>query len=53
MRYNNILKYKIMEGLIVLKEEITLEFIAVYSLWQNGVIERLNKTLIIIVRSIL
>jgi predicted membrane-bound dolichyl-phosphate-mannose-protein mannosyltransferase len=53
MCYNNTLKYKAMEGPILSKERIALKLIIVYSPWQNRVVERLNKTLVIIAKSML
>jgi hypothetical protein len=53
VRYDNALEYKAMEGPILLKEGITLELIVIYLPWQNGVAERLNKTLVTMARSIL
>jgi Reverse transcriptase (RNA-dependent DNA polymerase) len=42
-----------MEEPVLSKQGIALELTTVYSLWQNGVAERLNRTLITIARSIL
>ncbi len=53
VRYNNALEYKAIEGPILLKEGITLELIVVYLLQQNRVAEQLNRTLVIMARSIL
>ncbi len=53
VRCDNVLEYKAMEGPILLKEGIALELIVVYLLQQNGVAERLNRTLVIMARSML
>ena len=53
VRCDNALEYKAMEGPILSKEGIALELTAVYSPWQNGVAERLNRTLVTMARSML
>jgi hypothetical protein len=42
-----------MKGLILAPQGIGLELTVVYSPWQNGPLERLNKTLITMARSML
>jgi len=53
IRCDNTLEYKAMDSPILSKEGIALELTVVYSLWQNGVAERLNRTLVTMARSIL
>jgi hypothetical protein len=53
IRCDNTAEYKAMEGPILSKEGIALELTVVYSPWQNGVAERLNRTLVTMARSML
>ena len=50
---DNATKYKAIDSPILSKQGIGLELTVVYSLWQNGVVEQLNRTLITMARSIL
>jgi hypothetical protein len=53
VRCDNATEYRAIEGLILAPEGIALELTTVYSPWQNGVAERLNRTLITMARSML
>jgi hypothetical protein len=53
IRCDNATEYKAMQEPVLSPEGITLELTTVYSPWQNGVAERLNRTLVTMARSML
>ena len=53
IRCDNAKEYKAMETPILMPAGIALELTVVYSPWQNRVVERLNRTLITMARSML